>query len=114
MDHTNTSGSKHVHQVLDLIVSNILEFASPTRIWLFGSRATGEARKFSDFDIALEGVRLDLRTRRELAEALDEKLGAMSVDLVELETVDEPLLELICQQGEVIYDRQTHSSPDPI
>ncbi|MEO5572075.1 MAG: nucleotidyltransferase domain-containing protein [Bacteroidia bacterium] len=40
-------------KILKNIVSRIVEIANPDRIILFGSRATGKARKDSDYDICV-------------------------------------------------------------
>jgi uncharacterized protein len=40
-------------RILKNIVSRIVEIANPDKIILFGSRATGKARKDSDYDICV-------------------------------------------------------------
>lgn len=63
------------------IVNTIIDYLRPKRIFLFGSRVRGEGRRYSDFDVALEGVEMELRTERELKDALDARLGIFMVDL---------------------------------
>jgi len=43
-----------VHEVIKQVVAIILAHAKPERIWLYGSRATGEASETSDIDIAYD------------------------------------------------------------
>jgi predicted nucleotidyltransferase len=60
-----------------------------TRVWVFGSRATGAARRYSDLDLALLGdERLDLDMLRRLQEALSESDLTIKVDVVDLCAVD--------------------------
>jgi len=94
-------------ELLDLIVSMVKEHADPKRIILFGSRATGKGREYSDFDIAVEGVEMSIRKERLLKEALDQKLGIYMVDLIDLDTVDPEFKKLILEQGRVIYEVTT-------
>ena len=57
-----------------------------TRVYVFGSRATGGARRYSDLDLALEcDGPLDLAA---LAEALSESDLPYKVDLLDLTTAD--------------------------
>ena len=57
--------------------------------WVFGSRATGNARRYSDLDIALEGDKpLGLNVLGDVAEALSESDLPYKVDVVDLRSVD--------------------------
>lgn len=68
---------------------------------LFGSVAQGRARMDSDLDIAVSaGHRaLTAEERRALIEALAERTGR-PVDLIDLQTVGEPLLGQILRHGQ--------------
>jgi predicted nucleotidyltransferase len=71
-------------------VRAILKEHLPGRaVWAFGSRATGGRmlKRFSDLDLAVEGE-LTPREHAGLAEAFDESLLPIKVDLVELGLVD--------------------------
>lgn len=60
-----------------------------TRVHVFGSRAHGGARRYSDLDLALSGDRpIDPGTIAALAEALSESDLPYRVDLVDLAIVD--------------------------
>jgi predicted nucleotidyltransferase len=64
------------------------QLPSGVRVWVFGSRATGTARRRSDLDLALEGPEpLDPAVTGELAEALLESDLPYTVDLIDLRTV---------------------------
>jgi predicted nucleotidyltransferase len=79
-----------------LIVREILQRVIPgKRVWVFGSRATGRnLKQFSDLDLAVEG-KLTWKERADLAEAFDESLLPMKVDVLELEMVDAEFRERI-------------------
>ena len=66
------------------------------RVRVFGSRATGTARRYSDLDLALEGngpVGLDIIG--DLAEALSESDLPYKVDVVDLRSIDPAFRALI-------------------
>ena len=59
----------------------------PCRVFAFGSRVGGRARRFSDLDLALDaGCPLALSETASLAEAFDESALPWRVDLVDLTT----------------------------
>lgn len=72
------------------IVCDVLHTLLPkeARAYVFGSRVSGGARRYSDLDLALEWVRpLGLDVLGEIAEALSESDLAYKVDIVDLATV---------------------------
>jgi predicted nucleotidyltransferase len=80
-----------------LIVHEVLQSFIPGRlVWAFGSRATGGRRlkRFSDLDLAVEG-KLTWPERAGLADAFDESLLPIKVDVVELGLVDADFRERI-------------------
>jgi predicted nucleotidyltransferase len=73
------------------IVRDILRQHLPagTRAFVFGSRVTGRARRYSDLDLALEWKRpLGLDLIGQIAEALSESDLPYRVDIVDLLAVD--------------------------
>ena len=73
------------------IVTGILREHLPagTKAWVFGSRATGTARAYSDLDLALEGPRqLDSALLADLRLAMSESDLRYKVDLIDLQRVD--------------------------
>ena len=91
-------------ELIDTIIITVKEHLHPKRIILFGSRAKGKAHKYSDFDIAVEGVEMDIRKERLLKEALDEKMGIYTVEVIDLDKVDEGFKKLVLKTGRVIYE----------
>lgn len=92
-------------EIIKSIISIVREHLNPKRIILFGSRVTGKAKKFSDFDIAVEGVVMDIRKERLLKDALDKCLGIYTVDLINLDKVDSEFRKFILDEGKLIYER---------
>jgi len=85
------------------IINTITKLVQPDQIILFGSRARDVAHRYSDYDIALVGVDMDHRTERRLKEALDDRLGIFTVDLIDMGKVDPEFKEIILQSGVIIY-----------
>jgi predicted nucleotidyltransferase len=71
---------------------------------LFGSRATGHARRASDIDLAISAPQATAAQWLELTEALDSAPVIYELDLVRTECADNPrLLEKIRREGLPIY-----------
>ena len=73
------------------IVRDVLRAHLPagTQAYVFGSRAHGGARQYSDLDLALEWERpLGLEILSQIAEALSESDLPYKVDIVDLATVE--------------------------
>jgi predicted nucleotidyltransferase len=61
-----------------------------TRVWVFGSRATGRARRYSDLDLAIDaGRRLTLDETARLTEAFSDSDLPYRVDLVDWHDIDD-------------------------
>ena len=74
------------------LVLNILRAHLPQRTttWVFGSRATGRARRYSDLDLAIDaGQQLTLDEIGELAEAFSDSDLPYKVDLVDWHKIDD-------------------------
>ena len=57
---------------------------TPVKAWVFGSRATGRARPYSDLDILIPSpVPLDWRARADLQDAFEASNLPFRVDVVE-------------------------------
>ncbi len=66
-------------------VQKILQQHVPGRmVFVFGSRATGRARRHSDLDLAVSGAPLTLREDAILENAFDESMLPMKVDVISL------------------------------
>jgi predicted nucleotidyltransferase len=80
-----------IHNEHAAILRSILRRYLPSgaRVFVFGSRAHGGARRYSDLDLALEWTQpLGLDLIGQIAEALSESDLPYKVDIVDLATVD--------------------------
>ncbi|WP_407278122.1 nucleotidyltransferase domain-containing protein [Aromatoleum evansii] len=74
--------------------------ADHARLWLFGSRARGDARRWSDIDIAVEPLtELPAGTLAELRERLVESSILLDVDLIDLSQAGKTLRDAIKNEG---------------
>lgn len=75
-------------------ILNILQQHLPadSRVWAYGSRVTGKAKRFSDLDLAIElphHQSLSLSLQARLANAFDESTLPWKVDLLDLNSAPE-------------------------
>jgi predicted nucleotidyltransferase len=70
------------------------------RVWLFGSRARGDAGRASDIDVAvLPEAPLPPGLLQEIREALENSLILYPVQLVDLTTAESSLREAVLAEG---------------
>jgi predicted nucleotidyltransferase len=100
-----TNGTSLGEEKLSIIKDIIVKAVDPKCIYLFGSRAAGKNKYYSDFDIAVKGANGTFRIIRKLKEKLDEALGIHSVDLIQMEQVSDEFRKLIEEKGKIIYER---------
>ena len=87
-------------------VRKILDFHVPAlKVWVFGSRATETAKRFSDLDIALEGdAPIAYETISKLKHAFTESDLPMRVDVVDWNSLDEEFKQAIDVQRIPLFD----------
>ena len=96
------------------IVLDILAHRVPDRdVYVFGSRANGQARRASDLDLAIEG-RLTLRQRAELADDFSESDLPMEVDFVDLAVVTPVFLKRIQQEWVPLVKGKKVDNPERV
>jgi hypothetical protein len=83
----------------DLVVGAIAPWGA--RVWLFGSRARGDARPGSDVDIAIEARSRSVPAHvvGELLQRIEDSLLPWNVDLVDLADVDEGFRRRVQAEG---------------
>jgi predicted nucleotidyltransferase len=100
---------RHYKIVTDLLAKHV----AGRPVWAFGSRTFGQARRYSDLDLAIGGsAPLPAATEYELIDAFDDSMLPIEVDVIDLNDVDaefrrriEPdFLLLQAGQGEVRLD----------
>lgn len=86
------------------IISQILQQIVPEyEIWAFGSRVKGNAKPFSDLDLAIISDKpLSLQTHAELVEAFSESDLNWKVDIVDWATTSERFKAIIREQYEIL------------
>ena len=83
------------------LVLHILRAHLPqsTKAWVFGSRATGRARRYSDLDLAIDaGRRLTLDETARLSEAFSDSDLPYRLDLVDWHDIDDRWRQLIAAE----------------
>lgn len=75
------------------------------KVWVFGSRAKGNAKKYSDLDLAiqLQDAALTLELLTALSHAFEESALPYKVDLVDLSTVT-PDFRCLIEKDSVILN----------
>lgn len=74
-------------------------FPEVRQAWVFGSRATGKARRASDIDLAIEALDLSPARWHALQEALEQAPLINNLDVVRLDTLqDQDLKQAILSQ----------------
>ena len=72
---------------------------SNAKIWLFGSRVRGEAKKFSDVDLLIDlGKPISIETLSKLNLAFEESLLPYKVDIADAMTISETFRKNIQSQ----------------
>ena len=76
-----------------------------TKTWVFGSRVTGRARRYSDLDLAIDaGRRLTLDEIAGLAEAFSDSDLPYKVDLVDWHDIDDRWRQAIAAERATLAD----------
>jgi len=91
---------RYVEQVKDIVLGALAPYAAS--VWLFGSRARGDATPASDVDVAVDPHEaLPPALLSELDEALEESSVPYFVDLVDLGRADESFRARVRREGVV-------------
>lgn len=89
------------HNYVDIAKAIILKHVAnlPFQVFLFGSRACGNAKQFSDIDVGFLGnQKFPLLTKFAIEDDLDESIVPFKVDLVDFSAVDEKFKTFALQQ----------------
>jgi predicted nucleotidyltransferase len=91
---------------LEALVRRVAAQPHVRRIWLFGSRARGEARERSDIDLAIEAPDADRREWLEVCRVVEEDADTLlPIDLIRLEDVPDGLRAQVRAEGRVLFER---------
>ena len=77
----------------------LMQFPEVRRAWVFGSRATGNARRASDIDLAIEAPELSPARWHALQETLEQAPVIYKLDIVRLDALpDQEFKQAILSQ----------------
>jgi len=85
------------------IVNTILKRIQPRRIFLFGSRARGDAQERADYDIAIDDETLTPATLAQIRADAEELPTLLAIDIVWMNRANAILQERILNEGKIIY-----------
>jgi len=93
-------------KVIDQIVTVFRKFPEVEKVVVYGSRAKGNYRPFSDIDLTLEGEGLTVTLMNKISWALDDLLLPYTFDLSILKQINQAdILEHIARVGKEFYTR---------
>lgn len=88
------------------VVAGLRRFAEVERIYLFGSRAIGDAEARSDIDLAISCPSATSHIWLDICGALENADTLLSIDVVRLEDASPAFGRKILAEGYVLYERQ--------
>lgn len=96
---------KRTEEIIEQVVSIIVETLSPRAVFLFGSRAKETHAERADFDIAVDAENPSAEVRQTIKEQLDSVSGLYSVDVVFMGEVDDAFRQIIYDTGRCLYEQ---------
>ncbi|MGE3974540.1 MAG: nucleotidyltransferase family protein [Bdellovibrionales bacterium] len=103
MSNAFTTNFDHLPQSVQKVVTLIQEKLTPKKIILFGSRARGDARENSDYDLCVVGAASN-SIRSQVRLLVDEEpLTLFKIDLLFYEDLAPDYLENIKKEGLLLY-----------
>lgn len=90
-------------RIVSAVREIILKHARPARIYLFGSRVTGEAKEESDYDFAFDAQDADGRTLQSIRDEVDGLHTLYRIDVTNIATADNRFANRVRDTGLVIY-----------
>jgi nucleotidyltransferase substrate binding protein (TIGR01987 family) len=90
-------------KIISAVREIVLKHASPTRIYLFGSRVTGDARTESDYDFAFDAPESDATALQLMRGDLDQLPTLCRIDIANIAGADSRFANRVRDTGLVIY-----------
>ncbi len=101
----NMVKTEREHHILMQVIKILKESINPDKIILFGSRVKKTFNKNSDFDIAVDRKKLNIRQYRIIMEKIKNIKGLYKVDLIFLKSVEPKFKDIVLKTGAIIYER---------
>ena len=99
---------EHQRLVLALLAEQLPPSA---QVWVFGSRATGRARRYSDLDLAIDAGRpLTVDETAYLREAFEESDLPYTVDVVDWHAISAPFRRIIAASRVALAETPTRGA----
>ncbi|MFH1562684.1 MAG: nucleotidyltransferase domain-containing protein [Nitrospirota bacterium] len=102
----NRSITQRENEILNKTIDILKKYLEPHLVILFGSRAKQKYPAHSDFDMAIDREKVDIRLERRIREEIEEVSGLYKVDIVFLNAVDKSFKDIILKTGRVVYGRK--------
>lgn len=90
-------------KIVNTVRELILKHVSPTRIYLFGSRVTGEAKPESDYDFAFDAPDADSAALQTIRDDLEQLHTLYRIDVANIAKADLRFANRVRDTGIVIY-----------
>lgn len=90
-------------KIVNTVREIILKHVSPTRVYLFGSRVTGEARYESDYDFAFDAPDADSAALQTIRDDLEQLHTLYRIDVANIAKADLRFANRVRDTGIVIY-----------
>jgi len=88
-----------------LIVDAMVRRIRPQRIFLFGSRARGDAQERADYDIAIDDEALTPAGLAQIRADMEELPTLLSIDIVWMNRANAVLRERILSEAKILYEQ---------
>ena len=89
---------------LELVLKKNLSQLCPVRIWIFGSRALGEFREYSDVDLLIECEKLNSELISQISECFEESSFPFKIDLVDLKKIAPEYEQSIINSRKLLFE----------
>ena len=90
-------------KIISSVREIIVKHASPTRIYLFGSRVTGDAKAESDYDFAFDAPDADAGALQSMRDDVDQLHTLYRIDVANIARADSRFANRVRDTGLVIY-----------
>lgn len=89
-----------------IVLRRLQKFPQIEKVYLFGSRARGDAQPRSDIDLAIACPKADAIIWSDICEAADTSGTLLTIDVVRLEEAAPELFQKILTEGCLLYERR--------
>lgn len=92
-------------EIISKSIPVLLKYTQPDKIYLFGSRAKGKNKFYSDIDLGIDAQKPSVNILRKIDDDLEEFAGLYSIDLIFLKSIDPDFKDLVETTGKLIYEK---------